>query len=117
MSEHTPGPWSFDADWHRLPTIFGADRSKIATIEKEDFIHSGKFPGTGHTKQKPEREANAHLIVAAPEMLAAHSENARVLRLLVSELQGRVEGGKLAAIALCLGRSNDAIAKATNGGE
>jgi hypothetical protein len=51
--------------------------------------------------------------VAAPLMLKAHEENARILRFLVNELQGRIEGGKLAALAHCLDRSADAVKAAT----
>ena len=40
----------------------------------------------------------------------AHAENARVLGYLVNELQGRVEAGKLGALALCRGRSCAALA-------
>lgn len=72
MAEHTPGPWRFDQDWHRIPTILGADGAHVATVEKDNFIH-GKFPGIGHTEPKPERDANARLIAAAPELLAALS--------------------------------------------
>lgn len=39
-----------------------------------------------------------------------HAENARILGFLVNELQGRIDGGKLAALSLCLDRSNAAIA-------
>jgi hypothetical protein len=51
--------------------------------------------------------------VAAPKMLAAHEENARILGFLVNELQGRVDGGKLIALAQCLARSRAAIEAAT----
>jgi hypothetical protein len=60
-----------------------------------------------------ENKLRRRMEVAAPEMLAAHEENARILRFLVNELQGRIEGGKLAALAHCLDRSADAVKAAT----
>ena len=35
MAEPTKLPWRFDHDWHRLPTIFGADGYKLAIVEKD----------------------------------------------------------------------------------
>lgn len=35
IAAHTPTPWTFDHDWHRLPMIFGADGYKLAIIEKD----------------------------------------------------------------------------------
>lgn len=67
---HTPGPWTFDGDWGRIPMIFGADRSEIASVAKDDFVH-GKFPGIGSMVPKASRDANARLIVEAPNMIAA----------------------------------------------
>lgn len=55
MSEHTPGPWAFDGDWHRIPTIFGAYGETVASVEK------------GHANSI----GNAKLIAAAPKMLTA----------------------------------------------
>ncbi len=56
MTQHTPGPWelSRDAvpDWHTQITVYTeATGTRVATVF--------------------EREANAHLIAAAPELLAA----------------------------------------------
>lgn len=63
-STHTPGPWSFDRDWSRLPTIFGVDgKTKVATIEK--------LTRDTHT---PEQEGDAYLIAAAPDLAAALME-------------------------------------------
>lgn len=47
---HTPTPWRFDHDWHRLPTIFGADGYKLAIVEKDRL---------------DEAKANAALIIEA----------------------------------------------------
>lgn len=58
---HTPGPWSFDHDWTRLPTIFAADgKTKVAIVEKAE-----------RNKPTPAQQADARLIAAAPKMLAA----------------------------------------------
>lgn len=58
---HSPGPWTFDHDWRRLPTIFGADqKTKIAVVEK---LHGDQ--------RTPAQEANARLIAAAPELYEA----------------------------------------------
>lgn len=57
MSKHTPGPWSYDAD--------------------ENEIHSDSMQETGGDPAHicevlgPNKEVNASLIAAAPEMLEA----------------------------------------------
>ena len=53
-------------------------------------------------------ERDAALAEAA-RLREAHAENARLLGLLVNDLQGRIEGGKLAALAQCWERA--ALAK------
>lgn len=72
MTTHTPGPWTFDRDWRRLPTIFGADGNKVAIVEKD------KVDDRSFVHELPERFANARLIAAAPDMLD-------VLRAIVSD--------------------------------
>lgn len=64
-AKHTEGPWTFDRDWNRIPTIIGADGSLVADIRKSS-VNKG-----GGVVDMPEREANARLIAAAPELLAA----------------------------------------------
>lgn len=54
---------------------------------------------------------------AAPDLLEAHEENARILGFLVNELQGLIPAGKLAALDKCYARSVEAIAKAKGGAE
>jgi hypothetical protein len=66
MSEHTPGPWRFDRDWTRTPTIFGANGVRVADVEKKLVVTGGRVIDL----PKEEREANARLIAAAPDMLA-----------------------------------------------
>lgn len=63
LTEHTPGPWKYDETW---ALVHGADNSEVCAI------HSGS-PG----EQRNNRNvvyANAHLIAAAPELLAALKE-------------------------------------------
>lgn len=62
MGEHTPGPWRFDRDWNRIPSIFGADGRHVADLYKH--VKKGEPP----TEQM---KADAALIEAAPQMLDA----------------------------------------------
>lgn len=71
MGKHSPGPWRFDHDWRRLPTMFSADGVKVATLEKDKVV------GHRSVVDLPEREANARLIEAAPDLLACLKEYVR----------------------------------------
>jgi hypothetical protein len=79
MSGHTPGPWYVGAQNDMLFVIAGrapsldndypmhdADRTVIARVEDGDKSHS-------------ETDANARLIAAAPELLAALKQCAELL--------------------------------------
>lgn len=67
MSKHTPGPWVFG----RMPDdsvkmiLGGADRRYVATVK----IHQS--PRHMGAEAEAEREANARLIAASPELLEA----------------------------------------------
>jgi len=59
LEKATKGPWSFDRDWHRLPTIFGSNgKTIIAIVEKRGFKEA-----------TPEPAANADLIYSAVNAL------------------------------------------------
>jgi hypothetical protein len=65
MTKHTPGPW-VDQCGH----IHGAGNVAVATIDdnmSDERVREGStlYPG------QPEGQANAHLIAAAPDLLAA----------------------------------------------
>lgn len=60
---YTEGPWRFDGDWIRFPTIFGANGEKVAIVEKEGF------PERDHRTMA--QSANAALIAAAPDLVEA----------------------------------------------
>jgi hypothetical protein len=99
---HTPGPWVI------VPTLTGALSINVAPT-----VPVATVGGSAWHLGKEVATANAHLIAAAPDMLAAHQENARLLSLVIHDLQGRIDGGKLAALQQCVDRSRAAIAKAT----
>ena len=86
MSEHTPGPWEL-GDWvtsqgkpvYRI--IFGAKR-KVSSVSVYGHRRDGTSAGRKHTDRygterlrrtvsADEAEANARLIAAAPDLLAA----------------------------------------------
>ena len=69
MSKHTPGPWSVDAIETTL--VRGPDRYPIADPER-------------HFREITECEANARLIAAAPDLLAA-------LKMMISDWDGEPE--------------------------
>lgn len=63
MSKHTPGPWGLDGN-----LIEGPDGERVACI-------------TAYSRRTPKQKANARLIAAAPEMLAA-------LQAVLAEIEG-----------------------------
>lgn len=107
MSAHTPGPWSIKDGMIVAPPDDPTEyyEEQIGVVYRTEAWTSGEPIET-------EDQANAALIAAAPDLLAEHVENARILGFLWDELQGRVEAGKLAAIGNCLRRCTDVIAKA-----
>ena len=68
-NEHTPGPWKYSDAYHESQVDIreaGGKRIAVAVCD---------FPRTPATM-----EANAHLIAAAPELLAALEEVVELLR-------------------------------------
>ena len=88
-AKHTPGPWRFDGDWWRRPTIYGG-KVEVATINKAWFPERDGRGG--------EQEANALLIAAAPELLEAlelvvtrcgpHSTDGAIARAAIAKARG-----------------------------
>jgi len=70
MSKHTPGPWTMDRNgWKfeltgRYHRIISADKFPTA------FIPAWSEPSPGEVDGTDEANANAHLIEAAPDLLA-----------------------------------------------
>lgn len=104
---HTPGDWFVSGVRLTSAPKIGPD-TRLLTVGPEGdglaLVFFDMKTGRGHV--------DARLIAAAPDMLEAHEENVRILGFLVNELQGRIEGGKLAALAGCLDRARAALAKA-----
>lgn len=67
-SKHTPGPWSIDyEDWGK-PNYRQIDAPTHGALAEVVWRMEGDCR---ENKNSPEREANAHLIAAAPELLEA----------------------------------------------
>ncbi len=65
MSEHTPGPWRAEAFGVGCMDIWGPNREEIAAVHDNDGGDDPEFyPAV----------ANAHLIAAAPDLLAVVRE-------------------------------------------
>lgn len=71
MTSHTPGPWSLEADrmhFDTLSTVVAGERRKSKGIDQQMIVQVGGWAGW------KEQEANARLIAAAPDLLAAAKE-------------------------------------------
>lgn len=67
MTKHTPGPWKIHPFYAEM-VCDGGQNVQIANM----FSGSGTlFPNRVRKRPKKEREANARLIAAAPELLKA----------------------------------------------
>lgn len=70
MAQHTPGPWfAFDANYQRLNEY---SLLPIFTIGPQEFHTVAQVrPGNDDDDLPAQTEANARLIAAAPDLLAA----------------------------------------------
>jgi len=107
MSAYTKGPWTTRAarGYSGDIGILAPDVGGVIAECFSDMRFAGELA-------VDECAANARLIATAPDMLEGHKENVRCLTMLLNELQGRVEGGKLAVIQTSINRSINLIAKA-----
>lgn len=64
MNKHTPGPW--EAHFEEAYYVTGPDRGRVAMMLNLKGAH-----GLGGRRTGEESAANARLIAAAPELLAA----------------------------------------------
>lgn len=100
-AKHTPGPWIVDRDKDDTeilgPKLRG-ERPRIATVDVDFF-----YAFTGVIAATDECMANASLIAAAPDLLAALEDI--VLKAEVTGLDDRRMGRARAAIAKARGES------------
>ena len=94
QTNHTPGPWDvIPARGKMLPHLMGADHSRIALL---DDCHAAEN----------ERQANARLIAAAPDLLEALENAANQIKALDEDYDQRSAYlDAMAAIAKATGRA------------
>lgn len=85
----TDGPWRFDGDWHRLPTILSGPCNEICTVKKRGFPSR-----SDHTKAE---SANARRIARLPDLEAAYLEAVEALKVAedaIAEMFRYYDGGE-----------------------
>jgi hypothetical protein len=115
---HTPGPWRVKQTgftYFRDLTILGADWHGEETPIAAALVRNALHPYGRADKARAEIEANAMLIAAAPDLLAALEKAAELAEGAVELLrQLDMESGRVAAECV-LRDARAAIAKATGG--
>lgn len=91
MSKATPGPWSIKAEFENECVVFGGDRMICECYEDGE-------------EQTDEDRANARLIAAAPDLLAA-CEAAWNCIAELSPTQARVETAQMLQAAIAKAKS------------
>lgn len=71
MTAHTPGPWRFVHDAQGPCMVMHPTLHGVAIANLSDSFHPSNGFVDIKTPGAPERSANARLIAAAPELLAA----------------------------------------------
>jgi len=112
MPEHTPGPWEvahYDGEeW------YGCDVSVFARISSVNHRSVARIYGDGvlaHNPNNAERDANARLIAAAPEMLEALEKAVPWLGKMIAD-GGHLNSVLPRACEIALDQAEAAISKA-----
>lgn len=105
MAEHSPGPWSLAVSADRTPLVVAPGRSTgvaIIPFQRDEVCRQARIEETG---------ANARLIAAAPDMLAALQYALKSMR---QERDARLREttGTVGVHAIAIGMAEAAIAKA-----
>lgn len=106
VAAHTPGPWFYDGQNGCGAHVIHVREGEIAEAFGDTWSDDGQ-----------QAEANAHLIAAAPELLAALEYVASVLNMTDPEHEDFADSGADTVQALCEGEAQirAAIAKAKGG--
>jgi hypothetical protein len=108
MSKHTPGPWFIEPDGHHLLIFGGAYRDEDGVTVQTKV---GRVEG--NATSGPVIEANARLMAAAPELLAACKDLLPHARRAINALNEQMIGSLYPAVNLALlDRAEKAIARA-----
>lgn len=117
-AKHTPGPWRI-AELHALGLFDNEGSAKVLAGVGDDSVaiasvaaHAPMKRGQGSNLADPERDANAHLIAAATDLLTAAKEMDRWMLVIESAMRAdapRDHGAVLDALKA----NAAAIAKAT----
>jgi hypothetical protein len=122
-TQHTPGPWKVAACCHVRSNHIGEwIHESIIAAENDD--HPSPCVATVTCREyrnnyalahspDPEQLANARLIAAAPELLAALQEAERVIRWAAQEADGRIKREIVGGWKHHANLAREAIAKAT----
>jgi hypothetical protein len=99
-TQHTPGPWKAEG---RNNLVVNSRDGNTIIIE----------PGGSEYAKLEELQANARLIAAAPDLLAALREAATVLKWAAQESKGKVKAEIVGGWIYHAEKAQDAIAKTT----
>ncbi len=109
----TKGPWVYDIHEHSF-YIFGPDMAMIADGDPDD-VGIARIRGVGRGADEHEQEANARLIAAAPDLLAACSlakSSMMAWLMTLSAPQTDEQRKAVDYVKSIIGRLGDAIRKA-----
>jgi hypothetical protein len=76
-TKHTPGPWGIDADRGFTPSGYEREPQIVTYASGTGSDEIAKVDPARHTIARAESLANARLLAAAPELLAACEEFVR----------------------------------------
>ena len=107
MNKHTPGPWRLE--WWEYK---GRPEPVLTVRTDADAVAQVMGLWRDGADDSDERQANARLIAAAPDLLAALEESERVIRWAAQEAAGRVDKEKVGGWLYHADQARAAIRKA-----
>ncbi len=110
MSAHTPGPWRYELDGHETNDMRHAILSEANDLWVAACYRSGTTAKRERSEEaEKEAEANARLMAAAPDLLAA-------LKVMLRDVEAVSADGQVGIeLEPSIYQASAAIAKATSG--